>query len=215
MEISRDGEPLTNLYESVSVSLIENKIFASIILSKDMSHEYLDALSEALANGPFDIILMDEQPLVVHELRECKVIFSNVHSNTILVEVPGTINKTKETVDKIMETINVITSDYKSSNEVKITDPVIAAQEERVYLKDFYNNIISVGDYITYPVRTGSWMRLHTAKVKEIKEDQLKIAVVNEHGDIVNTIISVPSRTVIIPKAYIQYHPYYKSLLEV
>jgi len=134
-----------------------------------------------------------------------------------LLEVPNHIVKdAKEIVETILDTVKNITDDYKSSNEVKITDPIIPAPEKKeiVYLKDFYNNVLSVGDYITYPVRKGAWMDMHTAKVKGITNGQLKIATVNHKGDVVNTVINLIDRVIIIPKAYIQYHPYYKSLLE-
>jgi len=205
----------TNTYEKSILLEVPNHItkdakeIVETILDtvKNITDDYKDntiIAYEPINNEENIKFIINEEPIPMLELRG---------NGDILVK--GKITKNDmEVVDGFKDFL--AKAKEREINQIKATDPIIPSPEkkETVYLKDFYNNVLSVGDYITYPVRKGAWMDMHTAKVKGIANGQLKIATVNHKGDVINTVINLIDRVIIIPKAYIQYHPYYKSLLE-
>ena len=100
---------------------------------------------------------------------------------------------------------------------------------------DMYRNIIQPGDIINYPIRKKSDLYMRTAKVLEVterklegesKQTVLKVAMAkaprdderkagNWDTEIKKQTISVPHRTTILPKSYIQHDRRYKCLLDV
>ena len=102
---------------------------------------------------------------------------------------------------------------------------------------DMYRNRIQPGDIINYPIRKKSDTYMRTAKVLEVTERELegegkqpvlKVAMAKapraserRRGQewpptkIVKTVISVPHRTTIIPKSYVQNDKRYACLIDV
>jgi len=100
---------------------------------------------------------------------------------------------------------------------------------------DMYRNIIQRGDIINYPIRKRNDTYMRTAKVLEVterklegekKQSVLKVAMAKAPRDyerkigiwdtkIVKTTISVPHRTTVIPKSYVQNDKRYACLLDV
>ena len=79
-------------------------------------------------------------------------------------------------------------------------------------IADIYGNVIQIGDYINYPVRYSSSMWMSTAKVLEVMENKLKIAVSVEHWDTKIkakvrktkiTYVSNICNVTVLPKSYI------------
>jgi len=120
----------------------------------------------------------------------------------------------------------VKTTENKDTNTVTANKP-------KAY--DMFRNRIQAGDYINYPCRSKSDLYMRTAKVIEINTRQfpgekaetiLKVALAKapryfERADgnwdtkIVKTTISVPHRTTIVPKSYIQNDKRYSCLLDL
>ena len=100
---------------------------------------------------------------------------------------------------------------------------------------DMFGNIIQQGDYINYPVRKKSDTYMRTAKVLDVINRQLegekpevvlKVAMAkaprhyeralgNWDTKVLKTTVSVPHRTTILPKAYIQNDRRYACLLDI
>ncbi len=124
---------------------------------------------------------------------------------------------------------NTQTPKTESKYEVKMK----AQHGPAVY--DMYRNRIQAGDYIAYPCRQGSNTYMRTAKVLAVKERSLagekpetvlSVAMAKAPRDwerkagnwdtkIVKTTVSVPYRTTVIPKAYVQNDKRYACLLDV
>ena len=94
---------------------------------------------------------------------------------------------------------------------------------------DMFGNQIQPGDYINYPVRTGSNLYMRTAKVKKItvKDEQSVLHVAMAKAprslqrklgylttEVINTVVNNSRRATIIPKAYVQNDSRYACLLE-
>ena len=104
-------------------------------------------------------------------------------------------------------------------------------------VRDMFSNIITPGDYITYPGRKGSSTYMRTAKVLKINQKNnphkdtidysLSVAVAmaprwherkgnpEAKTEVVNTTITEFHRATIVPKSYIQNDKRYNCLLEV
>lgn len=100
---------------------------------------------------------------------------------------------------------------------------------------DMFRNRIQTGDYINYPVRKGSDTYMRTGKVLEVRERTnpgekpeivLSVAMAkaprhferkagNWNTKVVKTVVSVPFRTTIVPKSYIQNDKRYACLLDI
>ena len=101
---------------------------------------------------------------------------------------------------------------------------------------DMYGNIIEPGDFISYPVRTGSATYVRTAKVRGIRqkknrEDKVRsvldvtVAIVPRWWERVGnwqekivlkkTTVFLPHRATVLPKSYVQKDPRYNKLMEV
>lgn len=108
-------------------------------------------------------------------------------------------------------------------------------QKKTINAYDMYRNLIQAGDYIAYPVRTGSDTYMRTAKVLAVKERTLEgekpevvlsVAMAKAPRDwerkaglwetkVVKTTVSVPYRATVIPKSYVQNDRRYSCLLGV
>ena len=104
-----------------------------------------------------------------------------------------------------------------------------------ILVRDMFYNRIQVGDYISYPARKQNDMFMRTAKVLKIKERTLNgekpeivlsvaMAKAARHYEravgiwktkIVKTTVSVPFRTTVLPKAYIENDRRYACLLDI
>jgi len=117
------------------------------------------------------------------------------------------------------------------SNKTKT--PKVSNPEIITY--DMYRNRIQPGDYISYPGRKGSDTYMRTAKVLGLRrrhfvgeepEVVLSVAMAkaprhferaagNWNTKIIKTTVSIPYRTTVLPKSYVQNDRRYACLLDV
>lgn len=76
---------------------------------------------------------------------------------------------------------------------------------------DRFGNIIEVGDYIAYPVRTKSDLETMVGKVKKIRtrkdylfNTEVVLDVISSHNT-KKTTVSCLGRTIVVPKSYVQH----------
>jgi len=119
--------------------------------------------------------------------------------------------------------------------EESVKEMTVEQSKINLKVRDMFSNIITEGDYISYPGRKGSDTYMRTAKVLNVterttvfdkKEYVLKVAVAmaprwaerkknpNAKTKIVKVTISNFQRSTVIPKSYIQNDSRYKCLLE-
>ena len=94
---------------------------------------------------------------------------------------------------------------------------------------DMFGNRIQTGDYINYPGRSGSSLYMRTAKVLNVKtrllaggvpEIILSVAMAlhdvgGKKTQVTKTTLSVPVKTTVLPKAYVENDKRYACLLDV
>ena len=117
----------------------------------------------------------------------------------------------------------------------KVKDKTKTVKIIPIIAYDMFHNRIQAGDYINYPGRKGNDTYMRTAKVLSVKKRQLvaekpevilsvamakaprhwERAAGNWNTKIVKTTVSVPFRTTVIPKAYVENDKRYACLLDI